>query len=441
MASALIEARGRAAATLRDPILILPSPTRQSSTVGALPHPSFTSDAVPKKRAAAAAPANASKAKKQRASTGSAKKSKPSSSSSTETPTPSPPQLDFDLAPDTPVDVRRAIETIYVKASAAQRAPYQLVFPWEDQHAWYDPEEYTGVHAAHWRFWNAFRATFLEWALHAPLATSSAQAQRRKRKMAAIRERLCFISLCLETWGYFNFLRRLEAPGNGNLMWWGGQAGRRTNEAKGYTCSPIRDLMDLYENDHGEYRRNVRDALKPFEIDSGSFETLPELLEKTDALDPDLVENDKRLSDRALARVVLDITSVAEVPDHWVPTLTKGVWRKLVDDKRIKDLAATVRKQLEKGEYELPLVPEFNPKEAKTKGFAPFLRLDGTPTVAGPVTVIDDDDPKYRKTPDEEEAEQLADSEAKAVAKEASSAESLSEGELEADQDEEDDEE
>ncbi|KAE9160756.1 hypothetical protein PF005_g5534, partial [Phytophthora fragariae] len=128
MASALIEARGRAAATLRDPILILPSPTRQSSTVGALPHPSFTSDAVPKKRAAAAAPANASKAKKQRASTGSAKKSKPSSSSSTETPTPSPPQLDFDLAPDTPVDVRRAIETIYVKASAAQRAPYQLVF-------------------------------------------------------------------------------------------------------------------------------------------------------------------------------------------------------------------------------------------------------------------------------------------------------------------------
>ncbi|KAE9241706.1 hypothetical protein PF002_g9122 [Phytophthora fragariae] len=165
--------------------------------------------------------------------------------------------------------------------------------------------------------------------------------------------------------------------------------------------------MDLYENDHGEYRRKVRDALKPFEIDT---------------------------------RVVLDITSVAWVPDHWVPTLTKGVWRKLVDDKRIKDLAATIRKQLEKDEYEMPLVPEFNPKEAKTKGFSPFLRSDGTPTVAGPVTVIDDD-PKYRKIADEEEAEQLADAEAKAAAKEASSAESLSEGELEADQDEEDDEE
>ncbi|KAE9011960.1 hypothetical protein PF005_g10269 [Phytophthora fragariae] len=190
-------------------------------------------------------------------------------------------------------------------------------------------------------------------------------------------------------------------------MWWGGQVGRRTNEAKGNTCSPIRDLMDLYENDHGEYRRKVRDALKPFEIDT---------------------------------RVVLDITSVAWVPDHWVPTLTKGVWRKLVDDKRIKDLAATIRKQLEKDEYEMPLVPEFNPKEAKTKGFSPFLRSDGTPTVAGPVTVIDDD-PKYRKIADEEEAEQLADAEAKAAAKEASSAESLSEGELEADQDEEDDEE
>ncbi|KAE8989323.1 hypothetical protein PR003_g22350 [Phytophthora rubi] len=181
--------------------------------------------------------------------------------------------------------------------------------------------------------------------------------------------------------------------------------------------------MDLYENDHGEYRSKVSDAMKPFEIDSGSFETPPELLEKTDALDPDLVENDKRLSDRALARIVLDITSA------------------LIDDKRIKDLAAKIRKQLEKDEYEMPLVPEFNPKEAKTKGFSPFLRPDGTPTVAGPVTAIDDDDPKYRKTPDEEEAEQLADAEAEAAAKEASSAESLSEGELVADQDEEDDEE
>ncbi|KAE8890163.1 hypothetical protein PF005_g10270 [Phytophthora fragariae] len=107
MASALIESRGRAAATLRDPILILPSPSHQSSTVGALPHPSFTTDTVPKKRAAA--PVKASKVKKQRASTGSGNKSKSSSRSSTETPTPTPPQLDFDLAPETPVDVRRAI--------------------------------------------------------------------------------------------------------------------------------------------------------------------------------------------------------------------------------------------------------------------------------------------------------------------------------------------
>jgi hypothetical protein len=52
--------------------------------------------------------------------------------------------------------------------------------------------------------------------------------------MAAVRERLAFVSLCIECWGYFGLLHRLEGVGNGNLMWWGGQTGTRTAEANGY---------------------------------------------------------------------------------------------------------------------------------------------------------------------------------------------------------------
>ncbi|KAE9043705.1 hypothetical protein PR001_g3155 [Phytophthora rubi] len=255
--------------------------------------------------------------------------------------------------------------------------------------------------------------------------------------MAAIRERLCFLSLCIETWGYYNFLRRLEAKGNSDLMWWGGQAGRRTPEAKGYTCSPIRDLLDLYENEPAEYRRKVRDALKPFQLDAGSFGTMTDLLEKTDALDSDLVENEKRLSDKALARIVLDITRPVAVPKPWVPTLTEDVWRKLLDTKRISDLTLKISWQLKSDKYDGPLVPEYNPKESKIKGFTPFMRQDGTPTAAGPATEVDDEDPKYCVTPDEEVAEDLADAEAKDAAKSAALQSVIAED----DKDEEDEEE
>ncbi|KAG6610607.1 uncharacterized protein IUM83_06669 [Phytophthora cinnamomi] len=47
------------------------------------------------------------------------------------------------------------------------------------------------------------------------------------------------------------------------------------------------------------YRVKERNALKPFHMDKGGFTTSPELLEKTDSLDPDLAELDKYLNDRA----------------------------------------------------------------------------------------------------------------------------------------------
>ncbi|KAE9002481.1 hypothetical protein PR003_g18416 [Phytophthora rubi] len=190
-------------------------------------------------------------------------------------------------------------------------------------------------------------------------------------------------------------------------MWWGGQAGRRTPEAKGYTCSPIRDLLDLYETEPAEYRRKVRDALK-------------------------------RLSDTTLARIIVDITRPVAVPKHWVPTITEGVWRKLLDNKRLGDLALKISRQLQNYKYEGPLVPEYDPKESKIKGFTPFMRQDDTPTAVGPATEVDDDDPKYCQTPDEEVADALADAEAKDAAKSAALEAAFAEDDEEEDEEEDD---
>ncbi|KAE9006230.1 hypothetical protein PR003_g28913 [Phytophthora rubi] len=171
MAATLINERGRAAAMLKTPVLILQLPSRMASTVGALPHsdfedviipagPAAVPAAVPQKRASSGAPAKGSKSKKPRSSTGSAKSSKSDSGSSTETVSST---LDFKLSPNAPAVVRQAIETIYAKAETAKRTPYQLAYPWEDIPLWYEPEDFPGIHVAHWRFWNAFRASFLEW--------------------------------------------------------------------------------------------------------------------------------------------------------------------------------------------------------------------------------------------------------------------------------------
>ncbi|GMF49355.1 unnamed protein product [Phytophthora fragariaefolia] len=281
LAVALIDSQGRAATTLENPVLILPPPSSQTCSPGGggQPHPAFAEVVSSQKWAAVGIPAKGSRKKKPRSTAGLVKTTKSGSGPSAGTRASA--KLDLDLALNTPTDVRRSIDATYAKAAESKQQPHQPAYPWEGHALWYDPEEYPGLHVAHWRFWNTFRATLFERALHMPLATTSAQTQRRKRKMAAIRECLSFISLCIETWGYFNFLRRLEAEGNGGLMWRGRQAGWRTAEAKRYTCSPILDLMDLYENDRGEYHRKIREALD-------SLKTVPELLEKTDAIDPDL---------------------------------------------------------------------------------------------------------------------------------------------------------
>ncbi|KAE9355839.1 hypothetical protein PF008_g3880 [Phytophthora fragariae] len=312
VAKALIDDTGRAAQALSGPVTILPHPSMQSASTGATPHPSFTSPS--KKRSVPAKQAKGSASKKQKASV--SPKSSPVA--------PGTALITFPLALGLPKEFVRDLEGIFRHVAAVNLKAWQRAYPWVNQHWFYDPVEDPDVYLGHWRFWHNCRAAFFEWALHAPLRTDSDKVQRRKRKGHAVHQRLVFISLCIETWGYYNFLRRMEAPGNGTLMWWGGQTGNTTKEAKGCSCTPIQNLFKLFQKDKAAYQRKIQDAIKPFKIDKGGFTTITEMLEQTEAFNPALVEYEKRLSDKALARVAMDLQPDTSYPGTGFLRTTSG---------------------------------------------------------------------------------------------------------------------
>ncbi|ETO61800.1 hypothetical protein F444_20235 [Phytophthora nicotianae P1976] len=61
-------------------------------------------------------------------------------------------------------------------------------------------------------------------AFHVPLETTAAQYNRRKLKMRASHARLSFTSLCIETWGFYAFLKRPEK--RPEMFWLRGQTGK-----------------------------------------------------------------------------------------------------------------------------------------------------------------------------------------------------------------------
>uniref|UniRef100_H3H4R5 Uncharacterized protein n=1 Tax=Phytophthora ramorum TaxID=164328 RepID=H3H4R5_PHYRM len=193
------------------------------------------------------------------------------------------------LSAKTPVTVLGDLQQMYHEANAEGVFPYEKAYPWEGVYLWYDPADYEDVYLAHWRFWNLHRPVFFDWALHVPHASGAMLAARRKKKMAAGRARQEFVSLCIERWGWYGFLRMLEFTGNRHLMWWGGQPGRNSSKGKAYTGGHVVDLGELCKKDEGAYKAKISGALKPFRLDEGAFANLPELLEQTDALDPSLV--------------------------------------------------------------------------------------------------------------------------------------------------------
>ncbi|ETO75172.1 hypothetical protein F444_09199 [Phytophthora nicotianae P1976] len=130
----------------------------------------------------------------------------------------------LEVNPNAPQDVRTVIAIVLHKDEVAGKIPWRLAYPWSGRPLRYDPGENRDIHRAHGRFWMTHRRAFWKWAFHVPLETTSAQSNRRKLKMRATLARLSFTSVCIETWGFYAFLEKLEK--RPEMFWLGGQPGK-----------------------------------------------------------------------------------------------------------------------------------------------------------------------------------------------------------------------
>ncbi|KAE9007161.1 hypothetical protein PF011_g11244, partial [Phytophthora fragariae] len=109
------------------------------------------------------------------------------------------------------------------------------------------------------------------------------------------------------------------------------------------------------------------------------------------ALDVD-AKPERRLSDRALARILHDIKSTRTPRQHWVGDLTTGEWLNLQNCDRIQKEEAKISKALRDNKYELPTVALFDPKEANASGFTPIVSDHGSYTAIGKSGTADDEE-------------------------------------------------
>ncbi|KAE9286182.1 hypothetical protein PR003_g26388 [Phytophthora rubi] len=230
IAEAILDDTGKAGDAFSGPILLLPKPARMRESKGAPDHQRFTSYLPESPKSTPSGPKNPPKTPP---------KAKPKSPSkvSKKRKSPSPARaVNFfmdALAVKTPQIIRDDLEKLYRRASELGAAPYELAYPWAGSRLFYDPALYPHVHVAHWRMWHNHRPIFFDWQLHAPIAGKSAQDRRRKKKMDAVEARLGFTSLCVETWGYYDYLQKLEDVQDERLlMWWEGNLARTSRKGR-----------------------------------------------------------------------------------------------------------------------------------------------------------------------------------------------------------------
>ncbi|ETP05190.1 hypothetical protein F441_18165 [Phytophthora nicotianae CJ01A1] len=226
----------------------------------------------------------------------------------------------IDVNPNAPRVVRTAIAIVLHKAEEAGKVPWRLAYPWSGRPLWYDPAENQDIHRAHWRFWMTHRRTFWEWAFHAPLETTSAQSNRRKLKMRASHARLTFISLCIETWGFYAFLEKLEKL--------------------------------LHDKDQARYEATLENALNPAKIDAYGYPQVLSFLECTDALNPKAIAKN-RLSMTALARIRQDLTSGTKLKTSWIINPYVDPWKTLMNYSGVKQRQLDVLAQIADRTYKL----------------------------------------------------------------------------------------
>ncbi|KAF1782389.1 hypothetical protein GQ600_18380 [Phytophthora cactorum] len=292
------------------------------------------------------------------------------------------------LVDKTPPEVQQDLEKIYRKTFSVKITVYQRVYTWEGHFLWYDPVAYPDFHLTHWRFRHAWRQVFFDWALHAPLFSRSDQSQRRKKKNAAIRARIHLISMGIETWGWYAFLEWIETPGRRDLLWWGGDPGKGSKDAKNFTGTPLTDLTDLRKRDEAAYHRKIKHSLKPYRLDETGFENIPTMLVQLGALNPSLTEFDRRLSDRAspasagTSPPIVEADHTGESPLNSLGEISIDVDQSIRDDK-----------------YAIPTALPLRPSESKLKDFTSLKNVPAPTRALAPDARVEMKKKNHREKP------------------------------------------
>ncbi|KAF4148211.1 hypothetical protein GN958_ATG02597 [Phytophthora infestans] len=219
----------------------------------------------------------------------------------------SPPSVD--------ATIERDLERL-VKISEGQgKTPPRMAFSWKGYRVWYDPKHHPELHRKHWHFWMRFRLQCLLLALYPP--TDNA-ADRRKLKASALQARLQLLSAFFEEMSYYGMLAAFEDTVHDNLMWFGGRAAKHASGANDDSKSRAQeDLGALFKRHRRRYDQVITNALDPFDVDSSGYRSIPEVLETSQAIDPTRPKN-LRLSDKARARIALDVSGSNPPKGSWV---------------------------------------------------------------------------------------------------------------------------
>ncbi|EGZ23537.1 hypothetical protein PHYSODRAFT_324733 [Phytophthora sojae] len=289
-------------------------------------------------------------------------------------------EYEFPLPAKCPATIRRDISKVIKQAGTQGKTPPRMAYPWTGQRAWYDPQEHPALHVAYWRFWMHWRDVFFACALYAPSDECTA---RRKKKSNAGQARLAFISL------------NINAT-HDNLMWLGGKAARRSVAAKANSkgksyATAATDLATLFRNDRGRYDAIIARALDPYRVDEDGYQSISDLLEQTDALNPTKPAH-LRLSDEAPTRVVIDVTGGSPPNPSWVGNKSAGTWKVLLGDARIRALAKKIKPLVKKGKQLFPAQKAYDEDKEQRDDYSDFEDDEDMFTVLPPTPDLEEED-------------------------------------------------